>query len=112
MEYRTFWDSEGRTWQVWLILPTAAERRAAERRKALASSYAGPERRREVRRLRTLVRDTTVPAGYEQGWLCFECESGEKRRLAPVPTDWAEALEIELCKWCELAAAVPRCEPA
>jgi hypothetical protein len=58
------------------------------------------------------VRDTAVPAGFEGGWLCFECETGEKRRLAPVPENWAAALESELCKWCEAASAVPHCDPA
>jgi hypothetical protein len=111
VDYRTFWDSNGRTWQVWLILPTAADRRAAERRHAVGATWSGSERRTEVRRLRTLFRGSTVPIGFEDGWLCFECESGEKRRLAPVPAEWELAHDEQLLAWCVTAAAVPKCDP-
>jgi hypothetical protein len=29
-----------------------------------------------------------VRPGYENGWLSFETDGGEKRRLAPFPADW------------------------
>ena len=32
MSYRTFLDSTGRRWEVWLVTPAAAERRKADRR--------------------------------------------------------------------------------
>lgn len=113
MEYRTFWDSEGRSWQVWLVLPCAAERRAAERRVASGSTYSGTERRRgQIRRPRALRRETTVPIGFEAGWLCFECATGERRRLAPVPAEWEASDAAELSRLCDLAAVVLRCEPS
>src|SRR4051812_31254213 len=86
MGYRKFRDSENRRWEVWLVLPNAAERRKKERRVALPSAavqYTGPERRKSSRRLNPFHQTFSVPRGYEQGWLCFESEEGEKRRLAP-----------------------------
>ena len=29
-----------------------------------------------------------VAAELQNGWLCFESETGEKRRLAPIPAGW------------------------
>lgn len=49
MSYRNFLDAENRRWEVWLVLPTAAERRKRDRRVATASrpaSYKGQERRK------------------------------------------------------------------
>ncbi len=49
MGYKAFRDPEGRPWEVWLVLPTAAERRRQERRIAVANSgfpYTGMERRK------------------------------------------------------------------
>ena len=31
----------------------------------------------------------SLPEGYQNGWLCFECPN-EKRRLTPLPADWQE----------------------
>jgi hypothetical protein len=58
--HRKFLDGNAREWQVWDVRPTASEHRAS-----------------------------TVAAGFESGWLCFEC-AGEKRRLAPIPPGWPE----------------------
>lgn len=35
----------------------------------------------------------SLPEGYQNGWLCFECAT-EKRRLTPLPREWRE-LPIE-----------------
>ena len=48
MGYRSFLDPKNRRWEVWLVMPTASERRKEERRVASGSSpaaYAGIERR-------------------------------------------------------------------
>lgn len=29
-----------------------------------------------------------VRSGYKEGWLSFETDDGQKRRLAPFPPDW------------------------
>lgn len=109
MGYRNFRDSENRRWEVWLILPNAAERRKKERRVAVASSalqYTGPERRKTPLRLNPFRRSFAVPQGYERGWLCFESGDGEKRRLAPVPDDWEGSADERLEVWCRLANRV------
>lgn len=50
-------------------------------------------------------REHFLPEAYREGWLVFE-SSQEKRRLAPVPTDW-ESLPIEeLVRLC--GKAVPQ----
>ena len=47
-------------------------------------------------------RDHYLPEAYREGWLVFE-STQEKRRLAPVPTDW-ETMPIEkLVALCEKA---------
>jgi hypothetical protein len=50
-------------------------------------------------------RRTTVMAGYESGWLTFECEE-RKLRLSPVPPDWAEAPDAEVLRYLAMASVV------
>jgi hypothetical protein len=67
MPLRTFTGRDGRTWNVWNVVPTLAHN---DRKLALSS-------------------------GMVQGWLCFE--SGEvKRRIIPVPDGWEGWSEAEL----------------
>ncbi len=42
------------------------------------------------------------------GWLVFESDEGEKRRLAPYPPDWRTMSAFELARWCMRATHVPR----
>ena len=114
MNYRTFTDSRGQRWEVWLVLPTAAERRAAERR-VLADRRTEdrphpPERRITTERRRFTYRRVGVAAAYENGWLCFESDD-EKRRLAPVPDGWNSADAGQLQAWCQAAKRVLKCGP-
>ncbi|MDP9279955.1 MAG: hypothetical protein M3P00_11100 [Gemmatimonadota bacterium] len=112
MSYRTFLESTGKRWEVWLVTPAAAERRKADRRAASSGSegYAGnPERRQTPERRRSpFQRSVTVASEFSQGWLCFESE-GEKRRLAPVPVDWHEAGPDRLSSWLQAAKRVVKC---
>ena len=59
-------------------------------------------------------RDHLLPVEYREGWLVFESES-EKRRLAPVPPDWAQLSDEALAAFCASAAiqtrAAKRSEP-
>ena len=113
MSYRTFLDSSGKRWEVWLVTPAAAERRKVDRR---AASSAGPEtfegfadrRRTPERRKSAFRRNVTVASEYSNGWLCFESE-GEKRRLAPVPEGWQEAGPDRLSTWLQAAKRVVKC---
>lgn len=56
----------------------------------------------------------TVPGGakvlddaYAHGWLTFESEQA-RRRLVPVPADWATAPDERLAAYCRKALEVPR----
>lgn len=107
MGHRNFEDENGRTWTVWLVTPIGVERRAdAAAGGAPATGRGGAERRKSP----TYRRPSTVLAGFEHGWLCFEVEGGEKRRLVPVPEAWESASDGDLRRWCRLAKRVVRCE--
>ena len=119
MSYRTFVDSAGRRWEVWLVTPAAAERRRTDRRARSSGSMTGgagtyegvsdrritPERRRNPFR-----RNLDVASEYSNGWLCFE-GGGEKRRLAPVPDGWDQAGPDRLATWLQSAKRVVKCAP-
>lgn len=51
---------------------------------------------------RTSATTGGVSAGLEKGWLSFASEHG-KRRLAPFPSVWREATDIELERLCSQA---------
>jgi hypothetical protein len=114
VSYRTFLDTTGKRWEVWLVTPAAAERRKADRRAAAASGepFAGGTERRHTpeRRRSPFRRSVAVATEYSQGWLCFESE-GEKRRLAPVPPGWEEAGPDRLSTWLQAAKRVVKCGP-
>lgn len=113
VSYRTFLDTTGKRWEVWLVTPAAAERRKADRRAAAASGegFTGTERRRTPeRRMAPFRRSVAVASEFSNGWLCFESE-GEKRRLAPVPPGWEEAGPDRLSTWLQAAKRVVKCGP-
>jgi hypothetical protein len=114
VSYRTFLDSKGKRWEVWLITPAAAERRRADRRASSSGSaaYQGDldRRRTPERRRGPFRRSQAVASEYSQGWLCFETE-GEKRRLAPVPPGWEEAGPDRMSTWLQAAKRVVKCGP-
>ena len=114
MSYRTFLDSTGKRWEVWLVTPAAAERRRADRRAATAqgeSFGALVDRRRTPERRKNPFRRTIeVATEFSGGWLCFESE-GEKRRLAPVPEGWEEAGPDRMSAWLQAAKRVVKCGP-
>ena len=41
------------------------------------------------------------------GWLVFESDEGEKRRLAPYPPEWRTMSDFEIARWCMRATRVP-----
>lgn len=111
MSYRTFVDSGGKRWEVWLVTPAAAERRKADRRAAGGGAGAGDfpgfsdRRRTPERRQKPFRRTVEVASEYSGGWLCFESE-GDKRRLAPVPDGWNKAGSDRLATWLKSAKRV------
>ena len=77
MALRNFTDSQGHTWRVWNVVPQYAAGRDEEQ----------------------------MTPGLQGGWLCFE-NSGEKRRLSPIPADWENAASDALEQYLVQAAAV------
>ena len=113
MPYKVFNAPDGTKWEVWMVMPTTTERRregVGHLSAASASSNSTTTRVIDRRHADTGPR-TVVSPGYENGWLCFESKSGEKRRLVPVPDGWETAPAEKLWMWCRLAAEVPRCDP-
>jgi len=112
VSYRTFLDSTGRRWEVWLVTPAAAERRKVDRRGSASSGFAGASNRRTTpdRRRSPFRRSVTVASEYHNGWLCFESE-GEKRRLVPIPEGWAEMGPDRLSSLLQAAKRVVKCGP-
>lgn len=78
---REFKDSNGIQWRVWDINPV------------LHARPSNPGRKRA---------SIKVPPG----WLCFE-GGGERRRLTPVPTEWATCDIAALEVFCATAEPVP-----
>ncbi len=114
MSHREFVDRKGQKWDVWLVLPTSAERRRSERRAVAGvggSPYSGEERRGRIpdRRLSSASARATISPEFSNGWLCFESTSGEKRRLMPVPDGWERMSIEELLKLLSDAKRVVRC---
>lgn len=113
MSYRTFIDSGGKRWEVWLVTPAAAERRKVDRRASSAGGMPqGLADRRQTpdRRKSPFRRHVVVASEFSNGWLCFESE-GEKRRLAPVPEGWDQAGPDRLATWLQAAKRVVKCGP-
>jgi len=114
MSFRNFTDPEGQAWDVWFVRPTSSERRQMDRRSEnprAAAAYAVRDRRRSPdRRVNPARGRSHVATGYENGWLCFESESGEKRRLVRAPHGW-ESLPVDrLWVLCRVATQISKLE--
>ncbi len=99
MAYREFHDAAGAKWRVWDVYPQFLDRRASQDRRDPGRD--GDERRADLSRIH-------VSPGLAEGWLCFERDDEEKRRLAPIPRDWVVASERQLSEYCEGASPVER----
>jgi hypothetical protein len=106
MGYRVFTDSQGTEWQTWDVTPQLTERRAVERRVRVEPVPHADRRRAPERRI-IKGRRPTLTAGLDAGWLCFEADS-EKRRLAPIPSDWQRCSAEQLERYCSAAKRAPR----
>lgn len=84
MALREYTDSAGREWLVWSVAPHRGERRSGRERRSGSSEPVPVERRVLADR-----RRRTMDPILLNGWLCFE-SGGDRRRLSPVPPDWAE----------------------
>jgi hypothetical protein len=109
MGYRIFRDSQGIEWQTWDVIPRLAERRAPERRRAAAvAAIVAVERRRAEDRRMVAGRRPVLSAGLDEGWLCFEATTAEKRRLTPIPVDWLRCDDACLEGYCRQARPAVR----
>jgi hypothetical protein len=112
MSYREFNDESGQKWGVWFVSPSSAERRKENRREVQVATVSGGDRRRVADRRRHPSRSrSAVAPGYENGWLCFESERGEKRRLTRVPKDWEQGDADQLRAWLDEAVDSSKCRP-
>lgn len=80
MAVRTFESPDGITWTAWEVIPG------------------------QVSEFRS-THGSHLPRQMAEGWLCFDCGS-EKRRLYPLPANWAERTEAELWFLCRAAEPV------
>ena len=92
MSRREFRDDRGITWLVWEVHPTTAERRRT--RVAIPPDY-------KERRIHRKVR-VPLDEHFAGGWLVFTT-GGERRRLSPIPGDWAQGSDDQLRTWCNEA---------
>jgi hypothetical protein len=108
--YRTFLDARGKVWEVWMVHPSAIERRKMERRSPIENAVHLIEQRVLGDRRANAGTRGQVATEYSAGWLCFASE-GEKRRLAPVPVNWMSANDSQVAEWCRIAKRVLKCGP-
>ncbi len=102
MPHREFFDSQRVRWDVWEVIPEAAERRLAPDRRIAAREA---DDRRQHPQPRYRVGEQMV-----HGWLCFESDT-EKRRLAPIPSSWSALGDGDLERLCSTAVRAPRKTP-
>jgi hypothetical protein len=109
MGYRSFRDSTGVEWDAWDVVPQLGERRVEDRRQG-RRPIEFRDRRRAERRI-VMSRRAVIAGGLSNGWLCFERaneRANEKRRLSPIPDDWARCSEPQLEEYCRMARPVRR----
>ena len=80
MAVRSFESPDGISWTAWEVIPG------------------------QVSEFRSMY-GSHLPTQMAGGWLCFDCGS-EKRRLVPLPPDWADRTEAELWFLCRAAEPV------
>ena len=111
MSFRNFVDPAGHRWDVWFVRPTDKERRKVQRRTDSArtsQTVTAADRRRADRRVNPMRPRNVVALGYENGWLCFESEKGEKRRLVWAPEGWESLPAERLWVLCRVATHVSK----
>lgn len=78
--HRRFLDETGREWDVWEVRPVGGDARVTPARgSGVQSDGDGEWQSREMPK--------RLPELLQAGWLAFEAD-GERRRLAPIPSEW------------------------
>jgi hypothetical protein len=106
MTHRSFVDRDGRRWDAWDVYP-AGDRRTLERRQRVERGRLVERRAGSERRHRAMARTPLLGTDYGTGWLCFESGT-ERRRHAPVPSDWTAWDDARLEACCQAATRVIR----
>jgi hypothetical protein len=110
--FRRFVDRNGKSWEVWEVIPAGVERRRGERRasgdRRRTTRLDSNDRRLLTRRVRASGTYLRVTPGFERGWLCFAAGT-DIRRLAPIPPDWDNAGSQQLEMWVTKASASWQC---
>ena len=102
MSLRTFTDSNGQQWEAYDVVPRTEERRRYDRRSGETKIDLTDERRDTDRRV-TVGRSEHITS--KAGWLVFD-RHDERRRLTPIPADWARCDEAKLEVYCREARPV------
>lgn len=92
---RQFFDAKGASWDVWDVSPHDLSRFDYDRR---SSSRVRGDAPRPV--------DASVYPELREGWLCFQSAT-EKRRFAPIPSDWYELPDAVLRVMLDVATPAP-----
>lgn len=93
-----------------MVHPSSIERRRMERRSPVENAVHLIEMRVLGDRRANVGTRGAVASEFSTGWLCFASD-GEKRRLAPVPVNWASANDSQVAEWCRIAKRVVKCGP-
>jgi hypothetical protein len=102
-----FHDDSARLWNAWDVIPAWGERRTAERRTHAGAASENDERRRRERRRTRGIR-IALPPILANGWLAFE-SGDERRRLAPIPSEWEKLPDDQLrALWRQAQQLPPR----
>lgn len=98
MAYREFHDSQGKQWEAWEVHPSAVERRMNREDVQLDRDSADRRQRSQAR--------FAVPPRLKEGWLALQAVD-ERRRIAPIPTNWTTLSEVELAQLIAESEALP-----
>lgn len=98
MSLRDFTDSSGRSWRVWETFPSTLPSQGAG--SSAFSRFMGAQPDQEGNTSRT------VRKSYKDGWLTFTSGS-ERRRLAPIPSNWEQDSEARLREYLERSDQIP-----
>lgn len=94
MTHRKIKDATGKPWDVWEVYPSAVEERMSGEYPAVPNIDGSPGEKRDVR-----IR---LPPALQSGWLAFQA-GNDRRRLAPIPTNWISLDNDELIRLLGLA---------
>ena len=88
MSLREFVAQDGRSWQVWETHPAATSKEASATALSRYLSAIDPS---------GSVQPALVRERFQSGWLTFT-SGAERRRLAPIPSDWQNVDDMVLMR--------------